>query len=331
MGVSHTRVKEGREPMPQVETLRGPVDTAQLGFTLMHEHVFVLSQGVPENFPSVWNEEEAITSAREKLSELADVGVHTIVDLTVMGLGRNIPRLRETVGDIAVNVIVATGVYTYNELPQYFHNRDENTMADLFVLDIMEGIQGTDVKAAILKCATDEPGVTRGVEKVLRAVARAHRRTGVPISTHTHPATRRGLEQQEIFEEEGVDLSRVVIGHSGDSEDIAYLQELLKRGSFIGMDRFGIDIYLSTEKRVATIARLCELGYAGQMVLSHDANCYFDWFPTEQLLQAVPNWHFRHISEDVLPALRAAGVSDEQIQQMTVENPRRVFERQGAY
>ena len=317
--------------MPQVETLRGPVDTAQLGFTLMHEHIFVLSQGVPENFPSVWNEEEAIASAREKLSELADLGVHTIVDLTVMGLGRNIPRLRETVGDIAVNVIVATGVYTYNELPQYFHNRDENTMADLFVRDITEGIQGTAVKAAILKCATDEPGMTPGVEKVLRACARAHRRTGVPISTHTHPATRRGLEQQAIFEEEGVDLSRVVIGHSGDSEDIEYLQELLKRGSFIGMDRFGIDVILPTEKRVATIARLCELGHAGQMVLSHDAMCYLDWFPMEQLRQAVPNWHFRHISEDVLPALRAAGVSDEQIRQMTVENPRRVFERQGAY
>lgn len=317
--------------MPQVETLRGPVDTAQLGFTLMHEHVFVLSQGVPENFPSVWDEAEQVASARQELRELLDLGVQTIVDLTVLGQGRNIPRLRQVMGDVRLNVIVATGLYTFNELPQYFNNRDADVMADLLVRDIKEGIQGTSVKAAILKCATDEPGVTPGVEKVLRAVARAHRRTGVPISTHTHAATRRGLEQQAIFEQEGVDLGRVIIGHSGDSEDISYLEALLKRGSFIGMDRFGIDILLPTEKRVATIARLCEMGYADRMVLSHDASCYIDWFPQEALRSTVPNWHHRYISQDVLPALRGAGVSEEQIRQMTVENPRRIFERTGTY
>ena len=315
----------------QIETLRGPIDTAELGFTLMHEHVFVLSQGVPETFPSVWDEAEQIAAAREKLNELAEGDVGTIVDLTVLGLGRDIARLLEVAGDTPLNIIVATGLYTYNELPQHFQNRAEDAMIELFVRDITEGIQRTDVKAAILKCATDEPGVTPGVEKVLRAVARAHRRTGAPISTHTHPATRRGLEQQRIFEEEGVDLSRVVIGHSGDSEEIGYLEELLKRGSFIGMDRFGVDVYLTTEKRVATIARLCELGYADQMVLSHDASCYMDWYPAELLATSVPNWHFRHISDDVLPALRDAGVSEEQIQQMTVGNPRRIFERSGAY
>ena len=317
--------------MPQVETLRGPVDTADLGSTLMHEHVFILGQGVPENFPSVWDEEKETAYAREKLAELAGAGVSTIVDLTVMGLGRDIPRLRKVVGEIPVNVIVATGVYTYNELPQYFRNRDEDAMAELFVRDITEGIQGTEVKAAILKCATDEPGLTPDVEKVLRAVARAHRHTGAPISTHTHPGTKRGLEQQRVFKEEGVDLGRVVIGHSGDSEDLDYLQALIEAGSYIGMDRFGLDHLLPTDKRVAIIAKLCELGHADRMVLSHDANCYIDWFPMELIRNAMPNWHFRHISEDVLPALREAGVSDEQIKQMMVENPRRIFGQSGGY
>ena len=317
--------------MPHVETLRGPVETADLGFTLMHEHVFVLGQGVPENFPSVWDEATETAYAREKLTELAGVGVSTIVDLTVMGLGRDIPRLRKVAGEIPVNIIVATGIYTYNELPQYFQNRDEDAMAELFVRDITEGIQGTEVKAAILKCATDEPGLTPGVEKVLRAVARAHRSTGVPISTHTHPGTKRGLEQQRVFKEEGVDLGRVVIGHSGDSEDIDYLRALIDAGSYIGMDRFGLDQLLPTDKRVAIIAKLCELGHAGRMVLSHDANCYIDWFPMELIRNSVPNWHFRHISEDVLPALREAGVTDEQIRAMTTENPRRIFEQSGGY
>lgn len=320
--------------MPAVETLRGPIDTADLGFTLMHEHVFVMSEGVVPNFPSVWGEEEQVASARRKLDELADAGAQSIVDLTVLGLGRDIPRLQRVVGDdVRLNVIVATGLYAYtdDELPRYFRNRDADAMAELFVRDISEGIQGTDVKAAILKCATDEAGVTPGVEKVLQAVARAHRRTGVPISTHTHAPTRRGLEQQQIFEQEGVDLSRVVIGHSGDTENIEYLQSIMKRGSYIGMDRFGVDIYLSMEKRVATIAKLCELGHAGQMVLSHDASCYMDWFPQELIRATVPRWNYLHISHDVLPALRSAGVSEEQIQQMTVDNPRRIFEKQGAY
>ena len=317
--------------MLQIETLRGPVDAADLGFTLMHEHVFVQSEGVAQNFPSVWDEPAEIAAAREKLQAMVDAGVQSIVDLTVLGLGRNIPRLRDLVGDLPLNVVVATGLYTYNEVPNYFNFRDENAMAGLFVSDIENGIQGSGIKAAVLKCATDEPGLTPGVEKVLRAVARAHRRTGVPISTHTHVGTKRGLDQQRIFKEEGVDLGRVVIGHSGDSEDLDYLEALIKAGSYIGMDRFGVDVYLTTEKRVATIAKLCELGHADRMVLSHDASCHIDWFPPDVLKASVPNWHFRHISDDVLPALKEAGVSDDQISLMTVENPRRIFERQGSY
>jgi phosphotriesterase-related protein len=317
--------------MATVHTLRGPMDTAQLGKTLMHEHVFVQSEGVAANFPSVWNEQERVADARTKLQGLVDCGIDTIVDLTVLGTGRNVPRLIDVVGDMPLNVVVATGVYTYNETPRYFDYRDENAMADLFVNDITEGVQGTSVKAAVLKCATDEPGLTPGVEKVLRAVARAHKRTGVPISTHTHAPTRRGLDQQRIFQEENVDLGRVVIGHSGDSEDLDYLEQLMKAGSYIGMDRFGVDVYLTTEKRVAVIAKLCEKGYADRMVLAHDASCDIDWFPAEMLKPAVPNWHFRHISDDVLPALRTAGVSDEQIEQMLVGNPLRIFEHGGGY
>ena len=140
--------------MPQVETLKGPVDTTELGFTLMHEHVFVHSEGVAQNFPSVWDEASETAAARKKLQDMADAGVRTIVDLTVLGLERNIPRLRDIVADLPLTVIVATGLYTYNEVPNYFNFRDEDAMADLFVSDITDGIQDTTIKAAILKCAT---------------------------------------------------------------------------------------------------------------------------------------------------------------------------------
>ena len=122
-----------------------------------------------------------------------------------------------------------------------------------------------------------------------------------------------------------------MIGHCGDTEDISYLEEIMANGSFIGMDRFGIDVLLPTEKRVETVAKLCRLGYADRMVLSHDAACYLDWIPGELPPPMMRHWNYLHISKDVLPMLRANGVTEGQIEQMLVDNPRRYFERQGAY
>src|SRR5438876_7778599 len=209
-----------------------------------------------------------------------------------------------------MQVIVATGIYW--EVPHHFRSttgRSVDYIAELFIKDIQDGIMDTGVRAGIIKCATDEPGVTQDVERILRASAKAHRATGVPISTQTHAASEVGLKQQDVFESEGVDPSRVVIGHSGDTEDTTYLRKICDRGGYIGMDRFGIDIFLATDKRVATIVKMCELGYAKQMVLSHDAACYFGWAEPALRQQLVPNWHFRHIPDDVIPALRNAGVT----------------------
>ena len=284
----------------EVATVRGPVPADSLGVTLMHEHVFVLSPEIMANYPEGWGDEQAREDdAVEKLNALKSIGVDTIVDPTVIGLGRYIPRIARIAQRTDLQIIVATGVYTYNDVPMFFHftgpgtvlNGPE-TMVELFVRDITEGIAGTGVKAAILKCATDEPGVTPGVERVLRAVAAAHRATGVPITTHTHAHSRRGLDQQRIFAEEGVDLSRVIIGHSGDTTDLDYLEELIAAGSYIGMDRFGVDNVLSFDDRVDTVAKMCARGHAGRMVLAHDASCYIDWLPEEALPLVLPNWHY---------------------------------------
>ena len=316
--------------MPTVNTVTGPIDTGDLGFTLMHEHIIIESPGVKENF-SVLDRQAEIEKAAAKLKDVMARGVKTLVDLTP-GDWRDIPFVKEVVARSGMQVIVATGIYW--EVPHHFRSttgRSVDYIADLFVRDIRDGIMDTGVKAAIIKCATDEPGVTQDVERILQASARAHRATGVPISTHTHPASEVGLAQQEVFESEGVDLSRVVIGHSGDSEDTVYLRKLCDRGSYIGMDRFGIDVFLEGAKRVATIAKMCELGYAEKMVLSHDASCYFGWVDPPLREKILPNWHFNHIPDDVIPALRQAGVTEDQIGTMTVDNPRRVFERQAAY
>jgi phosphotriesterase-related protein len=302
----------------------------------MHEHVFILSPEITDNYPAVWGDEaKREADAIARLNELKSRGVDSIVDLTVIGPGRYIARIAAATD---INIEVATGVYTYNDVPMYFHFTgpgralgDGEPMVDMFVSDIEHGIADTGVKAAILKCATDEPGVTPGVERMLRAVAKAHRRTGVPISTHTHAATRRGLEQQRIFTDEGVDLTSVVIGHSGDTTDLDYLDELIGNGSYIGMDRFGADVFLPFEDRVNTVARMCERGHADKMVLSHDASCFIDWLPEEVVPVVLPNWHYLHIHNDVIPALKDRGVTDEQLTTMLVGNPRKIFESQGTY
>lgn len=320
--------------MAAIETVRGTVDTADLGRVLMHEHVFVLTPEIMNNYDTGWDEEVRVADAIERLKTLKANGISTIVDLTVVGLGRYIPRIQRVNAEVDINIIAATGLYTYNEIPHYFHFRGPGLLFDqpellieMFVKDVEIGIGETGVKAGVFKCATDEPGVTGGVERVLRAVAQAHRTTGVPISTHTHAHTRRGLEQQDIFDQEGVDPTQVVIGHSGDTTDLDYLKEIMNRGSFIGMDRFGIDVLLPFEDRVNTVASLCEQGFANQMVLSHDAACFNDWLPDDQLPIVTPNWNYLHITRDVVPALKQRGVTEEQIDQMLIDNPRRIFER----
>jgi phosphotriesterase-related protein len=310
----------------------------------MHEHVFILDSEVNNNYPErSWEgpRQARIEAAAETLRGITDRGIETIVDLTVLGLGRSIPNLEAVNAEVDINIVVATGVYTFRLLPDFIHNRRpsrapdagdlQDVLVDMFVDDINWGIADTGVKAGILKCCTDRPGVTSGIDRVLRAVAWAHRHTGVPISTHTDAGEQTGRDQQRVFAEEGVDLSRVVIGHSGDSTDLAYLRELMDRGSTIGMDRFGLygNGFPSFDERVDTVARLCELGYVDRMVLSHDTTCHSDRYGGVQA--QFPNWVFNHLSDDVLPALRERGVEEAQIEQVLVANPRRLFEQQGAY
>jgi phosphotriesterase-related protein len=305
----------------------------------MHEHVFVLTPDVEQNIDD-WDEEVRVADAVTKLSALKAVGIDTIVDPTVIGLGRYIPRIVRVAHEVGINIVVATGVYTYDTVPFYFLYRGPmpgapdlpDPMIELFVRDITEGIPGTDgVRAGFLKCAIDHAGMTPDVERIMRAVAKAHRQTGAPITVHTHPASKNGLDVHRVFGEEGVDPTRVVLGHSGDSTDADYLAELADHGYILGMDRFGIDVSTPFDDRVGIVATLAKRGYADRMVLSQDAACYFDWLDHDLKTAVMPNWHYLHVSNDVLPALRRRGVTDEQIEQMLVGNPRRYFETVGAH
>jgi len=323
--------------MPTVETVRGPVDAAELGRTYMHEHIFVLSTDVQQNYPDEWGDEsERVDDAVAKLSALAATGVRTIVDPTVIGLGRYIPRIQQVADRVPdLHIVVATGCYTYQDVPFFFHHRtpavrtllgkdEPEVMVPMFVGDVLDGIAGTGVRAGMLKCAIDEPGLTPGVERVMRAVARTHLATGCPITVHTHPGTHQGLVVQRVMAEEGVDPRGVVLGHSGDSSDVDHLSALAEAGFWLGMDRFGINLETTFEARADTVVELCRRGLAGRMVLAHDAACYIDWVDPD-VLPFMPQWHYLHIEQDVLPYLREHGVSESQITTMLVDNPRSIL------
>ncbi len=323
--------------MPQVQTARGPVDTAALGPTLMHEHVFVLTPDVQQNYPQEWGaEDDRIADAVAKLNEVAALGVRTIVDPTVVGLGRYLPRIAKVAEQVDLNIVCATGLYTYDDVPFYFHHRGPalneavgaevpDPMVDMFIGDIRDGVAGTSIKAGLLKCAIDHQGMTPGVERVMRAVAQAHQETGTPITVHTHPGSEQGLAVQKLLAEEGVDPRRVVLGHSGDSDDADHLSALAEAGFLLGMDRFGINLATTFEARADIVVELCRRGFAESMVLSQDAACYIDWLDPN-VLPMLPDWKYTHIHERVLPYLLEQGVTPEQVDAMLVGNPRRYFE-----
>lgn len=304
-----------------IETVRGPVSPDELGRTLAHEHVFVLTPDSQLNWSDEWDEEERVADAVTQLRKVADAGYRTFVDATVDGLGRNVARIARVNAQVPeLNIVAATGIYTWSDVPNFFAARPDSTMVDAFVRDLREGIRGTDgVKAGFIKCAVDEAGLRPGVERVLRNACAARRATAAPLMIHTHPGTRNGFDVQRVLREEGVPPSAVVLAHSGDATDPDYLAALADAGFFLGMDRFGLPSATDTEARVRTVAEMCARGFAASMMLSHDAACYIDW--VEPAVR-MPDWHFLHLDSSVLPMLRGAGVSVADIQKMEIEAPR---------
>ncbi len=319
-----------------VQTVLGPVDRNELGRTLVHEHVFVHDHELERTFPERYGLDRgaAVATAVAKLKDVAAAGFRTIVDMTVLGLGREIGLLRRVAEQSPVHIVAATGAYVLRDLPHPLQLRGPghtmfpgpDPMVDLFVGDILEGIEGTAVRAGILKCATDRFGLTKDVERTLRAVAKAQLITGVPIYTHTNASKRVGLDQQRVFTEEGVDLSRVVIGHCGDTDDLDYLQQMLDQGSYLGMDRFGLDYFLPLQRRVEVVAALCARGYASQLLLSHDSCCANIAWSAAEIESLVPDHNLTLIERAVLPGLRDRGVSQADIDMMMTDNPAKLLE-----
>ena len=315
--------------MGTVETLRGPVEVDRLGPALMHEHVFVMQPEALQNYghvwgESYWDEDVRIADAVEKLRAVRAAGIETIVDPTAPGLGRFVPRLQRINAEVDLNVIVASGVYAFIELPNFLAYRSHDAIAELFVREIRVGIDDTGVKAAFLKCAVERHGLVGDVPKILTAVAAAAVETGVPVMVHTNAAAATGILALDALTEAGVDPSRVVIAHAGDSNDLAYLRAIADTGATLGFDRFNIEHFNPDARRIETLLALLTEGYGDRIHLSHDAACFIDFMIGDPAF-ANEQPSYLHISTKILPALRQEGVTDEQIDELMVVNPRRFF------
>ncbi len=313
--------------MPIVETTLGPIDTADLGFTLSHEHVcigFARSAYMPEFF----DREATIERVVHDLSEAKAGGVDTIVDVAPYDQARDVRLQAEVSRRSGVKVIVSTG--TWLDVPHMFAYVPIDKIADFYVREITEGIDGTGIKAAVIKCASDRGGVKPNEERVLRAAAQASVRTDTPIMTHTWAPERVGEQQVAVFEDEGVDMNRVCIGHSNDTTDLGYLVGLLERGVWLGMDRHGASGLggPTWEERAVVLKQLVDAGWAHRILVAHDWDRTVGLFSPEgraaRDTQNPDNWLF--ITRHVLPRLKFLGATDEDIQKLTVVNPRRYFE-----
>ena len=317
--------------MGTVETVRGTVDVESLGRALMHEHVFVMQPEALQNYghvwgESYWDEDVRVADAIEKLRAVRAAGIETIVDPTAPGLGRFIPRLQRINAAVDLNVVVASGVYAFIELPNFLAYRSVEALAELFVREIRVGIDDTGVRAAFLKCAVERHGLVGDVPKILAAVAAAAVETGAPVMVHTNAAAATGVPALEALTGAGVDPSRIVIAHAGDSNDLAYLRTIADTGAALGFDRFNIEHFNPDARRIDTLLALLAEGYGDRIHLSHDAACFIDFMIGDPAF-ADEQPSYLHISTKILPTLHDEGVTEEQIDEMMVVNPRRFFGR----
>ena len=309
-----------------INTVLGAVAPSALGFTLMHEHVLVAASGLYGSYPDLLGRDRE-ARAIAALARAKAAGVDTIVDATTFDLGRHAPLLAEVSRGSGVNIINATGWWL--DVPRFMQGLGPNQLAREFVRDATEGFRGTSIRAGLLKCAADIDGVTPALETMARAVARAHRETGLPIMVHSHPGTHLARQQIRILEDEGVALTRVKIDHSNDTTDTEYLTWILDQGCFLGFDRYP-GRFVSPKMRTRTLKNLIDAGHGDRICPSHDCIC----LTVHNALPdgTVPEQHefykgnpdqYLYMHRHVIPDLLEMGVTQEQVRGLFVGNARR--------
>ncbi len=306
-----------------VNTVTGPVAPEALGRTLMHEHVFVeYGTAMQDCRPLGSARDHILSTCFEVAARVKACGIATVVDPTTTDLGRNIPLLKTVSEHSGLNIVCCTGIYsisTYQALRLRLGGAAAVT--DLFVRELTEGIADSGVKAGIIKLVTGHD-IDQDDHELLSACAQASVATGAPIITHTEGIL--GAEQQKILHEQGVPLSKIIVGHSCISTSFNYHRHIVEAGSYIGFDRFGMEGGMPDEVRVASLKKLIDAGFLDKLIVSHDSVWY--WVNGPKIGSSpYKNWKPTNFCERIIPMLMYSGVTEDQIGTILTDNPRRYF------
>ncbi len=319
-----------------VNTVSGPIASEKLGWTLVHEHFYFAYPGWQADASMVPYDCQALLRAGlEMCQTLKSAGIQTIIDATPNDTGGREPQLfKELSSRSGINIICTTGLYTESRgAPTYWQVKMAygadiaRMMSELFITELTKGIGNSGVKAGVIKVASSAT-LTEYEKEVHKAAVMAQKATGAPIITHTDGLS--GVEQAEFLLTQGANPRKVLIGHVTNSEEIDYHRAILKRGVCICFDRLGLvsPFTAPDEINVRNIATLVREGYVDRIMLSHDVVNFWlgrtagDVSPARR---AEPLRSVDHICRNVVPALKAQGVSDEEIMTMMVENPKRLL------
>jgi predicted metal-dependent phosphotriesterase family hydrolase len=299
-----------------VMTVRGPIGADRLGLTLPHEHLFIDLFRVTRVRDGLLNDE---TLAIQEAARFKAAGGETLVEVTNHGLKRNAAGLRRVAEATGLHVVMGSGWYRE---PYYDHDYiARRTTADLagdIIAEIEKGEPDTGIRPGIIgEIGADWGWVSPAEERVHRAAARAHRRTGLAITLHALESPV-GLQQLDLLEEEGADLRRVVVGHADTWPDPDYHETIARRGAYVQFDTIrGLQPY-EVEKQLRLIGEMRRRGHLRQLLLSHD-NCF------RSHLVGYGGHGYAYIPTCFVPLLREAGLGEEEIALLLRENPRRVL------
>lgn len=315
----------------QVNTVTGPISTADLGRTLIHEHVLI---GFPGWFMDArqpaFKRDEAIERVVDAFQQLHGHGVRTVIDPCPMDLGRDVEFCAEVSQKSGINLICATGAYVESMgIPYTLQALSEDAICEGFIKEIEDGVGDTGIRCGVIKIATGDGKVSDYERKILKAAAKAAKHTGIPLISHTEHCSC-GHDQIDIAVGAGLPTSSLIVGHSCGSDDHPYQKSLADRGAYVGFDRFGLEQEVTDAVRTKNLKALVDAGHKDRVLVSHDSvNCWQGALgntdPAE-LNKAMPNWKMTHLFENIFPELKRMGMTDADFDHIVAANPRRYFE-----
>jgi predicted metal-dependent phosphotriesterase family hydrolase len=307
----------------RVQTVLGPIDPAELGWVLPHEHTAIALWHIPNRW-DYWELRRDEPLIVEELGAFRSAGGGTVVDLTLDGVGRDPEWLAGLARATGLHLVMGSGWYRGAHYPAeaLIDRRSVNALAEVIVRDATIGVGDTGIRAGIIgEIGTDKPWLSAQEERVHRAAAQAARRTGLAITTHAVQSSV-GLAQLDVLEAEGADLSRVVIGHADSNPSLDYHRAIVERGATVEFDFLGMS-FTQLERHgeariVDNLRELLAAGHVERILLSQDV-CH------DSQLRRYGGNGYTYLADAFLPRLRAAGVSDAEIRTITIDNPRRLL------